>query len=83
MENGAKGKKTDSDLDLFNNSMPVISVMSSSDAKSLAGIIREAEQDSRELANVFLSQSLHKHDPTSISNQIFDMINFVKKVPRC
>ena len=29
----------------------------------------------------FFSQSLDNHDPTSISNQIFYMINFFKKVP--
>ena len=47
--------------------------------ESIADILREAEKVSRDLANVFLSQSLEKHDPISISNQMFDMMNFVKK----
>ena len=44
-------------------------------------IRKAAENRSRDLAKIFLSQSLDEHDTTSISNHIFDLMNFVKKVP--
>ena len=42
-------------------------------------VVKEAERISRDLANVFLSQSLNTHDPASISKFLFDMVNFVNK----
>ena len=42
-------------------------------------VVKEAERISRELAKVFLLQSLNTHDPASISKFLFDMLNFVNK----
>ncbi len=42
-------------------------------------VLKEAEEKSRELAKVFLSESLHSHDPTTISKYLFDIMNFVNK----
>ncbi len=47
--------------------------------ESKENVVREAEERSRELAKVFLSQCLNSHDPTTISNYLFDMLNFVNK----
>ena len=46
--------------------------------ETIADICEETGKVSRELANIFLSQSLIKHDQTSISNQIVDIKNFVE-----
>ena len=42
-------------------------------------MVAEAEKISRELAKVFLSQSLNFHDPATISKYLFDIMNFVNK----
>ena len=42
-------------------------------------VLKEAEAKSRELAKVFLSQSLNDHDPVTISNYLIDIVNFVNK----
>ena len=47
--------------------------------ETIEDILQEAERNSNKLAGVFLSQSLKKHDPTTISNRMNDIMNFVKK----
>ena len=42
-------------------------------------VVKEAEERSRELAKVFLSQSLNSHDPATISKYLVDILNFVNK----
>ena len=40
-------------------------------------VVKEAEVRSRNLAKVFLSQSLNNHDPATLSKFLFDIVNFV------
>ena len=47
--------------------------------ETLDSIVKEAEIQSRKLIRIFLSQSLNKHDPASISNYVFDIVNFSNK----
>ena len=47
--------------------------------ETLDEVRKEAESESRNLANVFISQTLYNHEPTTISKHVFDMMNFVKK----
>ena len=42
-------------------------------------VVKEAEEMSRSLVKVFLSQSLNSHNPAAITQYLLDIVNFVNR----